>query len=107
MRRVNSLSNRFESRCHALAFDFFFARVHRTLWRDPAMAAGVVGRNLGKETCIFVIGARRVAGNRGRHLDAHPLPGGPPGEGELPVLGKSVSSKSVTSGFVQTVSAVV
>jgi len=32
MRRVNSLSKRFERRCHALAFDFFFARAHKALW---------------------------------------------------------------------------
>jgi len=34
MRRVKGLSKRFESCRHALAFDFFFARVHDTLWHD-------------------------------------------------------------------------
>jgi hypothetical protein len=41
-RRVNRLSKWFEKRRHALAFDFVFARVHKTLWLDPAMAADVV-----------------------------------------------------------------
>jgi hypothetical protein len=39
-RRVNGLSKWFEKRRHALAFDFIFARVRKTLWLDPAMAAG-------------------------------------------------------------------
>jgi hypothetical protein len=55
-RRVSRLSNWFERLRHALAFDFVFARVHKTLWLDPAMAAGVVDRNLGEEACSFVIG---------------------------------------------------
>jgi hypothetical protein len=57
-RRANGLSNWFEKRRHALAFDFVFARVHKTLRLDPAMAAGVVELNLGKEACVFVIGGR-------------------------------------------------
>ena len=57
MRRVNSLSKWFENCRHALASDFFFARVHKALRRDPAMAAGVVERILGKEACVSVIGA--------------------------------------------------
>jgi hypothetical protein len=40
---------------HALAFDFVFACVHKTLWLDPAMAADGVDRNLGREDCISVI----------------------------------------------------
>jgi hypothetical protein len=54
-RRANGLSKWFEKRRHALAFDFVFARVHKTLWLDPAMAAGVVERNLEEEDCVSVI----------------------------------------------------
>jgi hypothetical protein len=57
-RRVNSLQKWFERLGHALAFDFVFARVHKALWLDPALAAGIVELNLGKEACVFVIGGR-------------------------------------------------
>jgi hypothetical protein len=62
MRRENGLSKWFETCRHALASDFFFARVHKTRWLDPAMAAGVVERILGKETCISVSAAPPVVG---------------------------------------------
>jgi hypothetical protein len=39
-RRVNSLQKWVGRLRHVLAFDFIFARVHKTLWLDPAMAAG-------------------------------------------------------------------
>jgi hypothetical protein len=55
MRRAKRLSNWFERSRHALAFDVVFVRVHKTHWRDPAMAAGVVACNLGREDCISVI----------------------------------------------------
>jgi hypothetical protein len=55
MRRANRLSNWFERSHHALASDAVFARVDKTHWRDPAMAAGVVACNLEREDCVSVI----------------------------------------------------
>jgi hypothetical protein len=73
-RRVNSLQKWFERLRHALAFDFVFARVHKTLWLDPAIAAGVVERNLEKEDCVSVYrsGSRQCCPSlKGRVSIAH------------------------------------
>jgi hypothetical protein len=36
----------------------FSPALHKALWLDPALAAGIVELNLGKEACFFVIGGR-------------------------------------------------
>jgi hypothetical protein len=36
----------------------FSPAFHKTLWLNPAMAAGVVERTIGKEDCVSVIGFR-------------------------------------------------